>query len=145
GRSGGRGVSLHRTGALRAARRRKRDFRPRRAGAGSLSRPLCRAWRAHRRHRRPPGLDCHRAPHRPCATGRPDRSLRRHRRHLRADMPLLSQLSFGAPLVLLGLLVLPVLWWLLRVTPPSPRPIAFPPLRLLRGLVNDEETPANTP
>ncbi len=30
----------------------------------------------------------------------------------------LSQLTFGAPLVLAALAVLPVLYWLLRVTPP---------------------------
>jgi hypothetical protein len=58
---------------------------------------------------------------------------------------LLSQLSFGAPLVLAGLAVLPVLWWLLKVTPPQPRRIAFPPLRLLLGLRNEEQTPAHTP
>ena len=60
-------------------------------------------------------------------------------------MGLLSQLSFGAPWLLLGLLALPAIWLLLRVTPPSPRPQRFPPLRLLRGLINEEETPARTP
>ncbi|HEY4112930.1 MAG TPA: DUF4159 domain-containing protein [Rhizomicrobium sp.] len=54
-------------------------------------------------------------------------------------------LSFAAPLILLGLLALPAIWWLLRVTPPSPRRVAFPPLRLLRGLIAAEETPARTP
>ena len=44
------------------------------------------------------------------------------------------QLSFGAPLVLAALIALPLLWWLLRVTPPLPRRTVFPPLRLLRGL-----------
>ena len=58
---------------------------------------------------------------------------------------LFSQLSFGAPWVLAGLLVLPLLWWLLKVTPPQPRRIAFPPLRLLLGLKNEEQTPAHTP
>jgi hypothetical protein len=58
---------------------------------------------------------------------------------------LFSQLSFGAPWVLAGLLALPVLWWLLKVTPPQPRRIAFPPLRLLLGLRNEEQTPAHTP
>src|ERR1700744_1928738 len=58
---------------------------------------------------------------------------------------LFSQLSFGAPLVAAGLLVLPVLWWLLKVTPPQPRRIVFPPLRLLLGLRNEEQTPAHTP
>jgi hypothetical protein len=54
-------------------------------------------------------------------------------------------LSFAAPFILLGLLVLPAIWWLLRVTPPSPRRVAFPPLRLLHGLTAAEETPARTP
>jgi hypothetical protein len=58
---------------------------------------------------------------------------------------LLSQLSFGTPWLLLGLLALPVIWLLLRVTPPTPRPQIFPPLRLLIGLTNEEETPARTP
>jgi hypothetical protein len=58
---------------------------------------------------------------------------------------MLSQLSFGAPWLLLGLLALPVIWLLLRVTPPAPRPQVFPPLRLLAGLINEEETPARTP
>ena len=41
---------------------------------------------------------------------------------------------FAAPWVLLALPALPLLWWLLRVTPPAPRRIAFPALRLLRDL-----------
>ena len=60
-------------------------------------------------------------------------------------MELLSQISFGAPWLLTGLLALPVLWLLLRVTPPTPRKQKFPPLRLLLGLSNEEETPAKTP
>jgi hypothetical protein len=67
-------------------------------------------------------------------------------RSARPDLlSLFSQLSFGAPWVLAGLLGLPVLWWLLKVTPPQPRRIAFPPLRLLLGLRNEEQTPAHTP
>jgi hypothetical protein len=58
---------------------------------------------------------------------------------------LLSGLSFGAPWVLLALVALPVLWWLLRVTPPMPRRVVFPPLRLLLGLKDTKETPARTP
>ncbi len=54
-------------------------------------------------------------------------------------------LSFGTPLILAALLGLPVLWWLLRVTPPLPRRTLFPPLRLLRGLEDEEQTPAATP
>jgi len=53
--------------------------------------------------------------------------------------------SFAAPYILAGLAVLPAIWWLLRVTPPAPRRVAFPPLRLLRGLTASEQTPARTP
>jgi len=60
-------------------------------------------------------------------------------------MELLSGLSFGAPWILAALLVLPAIWWLLRVTPPLPRRVVFPPLRLLLGLTGEEETPAQTP
>lgn len=60
-------------------------------------------------------------------------------------MDLLSQLSFSAPWILAALAVLPAIWLLLRVTPPSPRRVVFPPLRLLLGLKGAEETPARTP
>ena len=58
-------------------------------------------------------------------------------------MLLLGPIGFTAPYVLLGLIVLPVLWWLLRVTPPPPKAIAFPAIRLLRDLVPPEETAAD--
>jgi hypothetical protein len=54
-------------------------------------------------------------------------------------------LAFAEPLVLLGLLSLPVLWWLLRLIPPQPRRIDFPPTRLLFDIVPKEETPSHTP
>jgi hypothetical protein len=54
-------------------------------------------------------------------------------------------LGFAQPLVLLGLLSLPVLWWLLRLIPPRPRRISFPPTRLLFEIAPKEETPARTP
>ena len=54
-------------------------------------------------------------------------------------------LSFAEPLLLLGLLSLPVLWWLLRVMPPRPRRIEFPPTRLLFDIKPKEETPSRTP
>src|ERR1700746_4144803 len=54
-------------------------------------------------------------------------------------------LSFAEPLLLLGLLSLPVLWWLLRVMPPRPRRIEFPPTRLLFDIAQREETPSRTP
>ncbi len=52
---------------------------------------------------------------------------------------------FAAPWVLLALPALPLLWWLLRVTPPAPRSESFPAIRLLLGLHATEETPARTP
>jgi len=54
-------------------------------------------------------------------------------------------LSFAEPVLLLGLLSLPVLWWLLRVMPPRPRRIEFPPTRLLFEIAPKEETPSHTP
>ncbi len=54
-------------------------------------------------------------------------------------------LGFAEPLVLVGLLTLPVLWWLLRLIPPRPRRIDFPPTRLLLEISPKEETPARTP
>jgi hypothetical protein len=57
----------------------------------------------------------------------------------------LGSLAFVSPWLLLGLGGLPIIWWLLRVTPPAPRRIAFPAIRLLLGLVPREETPARTP
>jgi hypothetical protein len=52
---------------------------------------------------------------------------------------------FVTPWVLIGLLALPLLWWLLRVTPPAPRSEIFPAIRFLLGLNATEETPARTP
>jgi len=54
-------------------------------------------------------------------------------------------LGFAEPLVLIGLLTLPVLWWLLRLIPPRPRRIDFPPTRLLLEIAPKDETPARTP
>src|SRR5271167_3811354 len=54
-------------------------------------------------------------------------------------------IGFAQPLVLIGLLTLPVLWWLLRLIPPRPRRIDFPPTRLLLQIAPKEETPARTP
>jgi hypothetical protein len=54
-------------------------------------------------------------------------------------------LTFGVHWVLLALTALPLLWWLLRITPPAPRRELFPAIRLLLGLRPPEETPARTP
>jgi hypothetical protein len=57
----------------------------------------------------------------------------------------LGSLAFASPWLLVALAALPIIWWLLRVTPPAPRRVAFPAIRLLLGLVPREETPAHTP
>ncbi|HUO54568.1 MAG TPA: BatA domain-containing protein, partial [Rhodoblastus sp.] len=59
-------------------------------------------------------------------------------------MSLLS-LSFTAPWVLLALAGAPLLYLLLRVTPPPPQRIAFPPLKLILDLKKPDATPARTP
>ncbi len=57
----------------------------------------------------------------------------------------LGSFAFASPWLLAALAALPVIWWLLRITPPAPRRIAFPAIRLLLGLTPREETPARTP
>jgi hypothetical protein len=54
-------------------------------------------------------------------------------------------MMFTAPTILIALALLPLLWWLLRATPPAPRAQSFPAIRLLLGLRPREETPARTP
>ncbi|MCB1438856.1 MAG: DUF4159 domain-containing protein [Nitratireductor sp.] len=54
-------------------------------------------------------------------------------------------LVFAYPLVLSALVLLPAIWFLLRLTPPKPREEVFPPLAILRRLVKREETPARSP
>jgi hypothetical protein len=54
-------------------------------------------------------------------------------------------ITFLAPVVLFGLLALPLVWWILRISPPKPREQIFPPLRILEGIQAEEETPAGTP
>src|SRR5690606_30774896 len=57
----------------------------------------------------------------------------------------LGPIAFLSPLLLAGLLALPLIWWLLRAIPPRPQRIAFPPTRILVGIENRERTPAKTP
>ena len=54
-------------------------------------------------------------------------------------------LAFAAPAVLVALAGLGALYYLLRVTPPTPRRTLFPPMRLLLGLAAKENEPARTP
>ena len=58
---------------------------------------------------------------------------------------ILGGLTFLSPWLLLALAGLPILWWLLRLTPPAPRRQSFPAIRLLFDLVPPEETPHRTP
>jgi hypothetical protein len=57
----------------------------------------------------------------------------------------LGPFLFLQPWALLGLLALPILWLLLRATPPEPKRFALPSLALMDDLKPDEETPARTP
>ena len=57
----------------------------------------------------------------------------------------IGSLAFLSPWVLTGLVALPVIWWLLRFTPPHPRRHRFPPFRLLLDLTRTEETPDRSP
>ena len=57
----------------------------------------------------------------------------------------LGPLAFLSPWVLLGLAALPVIWWLVRITPPAPREAWFPALRLYLGLKEEERSSARTP
>ncbi len=53
--------------------------------------------------------------------------------------------AFAYAPILFALLALPLIWLLLRVTPPKPKTESFPPTRLLLEIAPKEETPARTP
>ncbi|MFT6104897.1 MAG: hypothetical protein ACJA1E_001323 [Paracoccaceae bacterium] len=57
----------------------------------------------------------------------------------------LGPIGFTAPLLLLVLLALPVLWLVLRAVPPAPIRRRFPGVALLLGLSDDETTTDRTP
>jgi hypothetical protein len=57
----------------------------------------------------------------------------------------LGALAFANPWMLTALMGLPVLWLLLRITPPAPRVQRFPAIRLLYRLQSTEETPDSAP
>ncbi|MFT5870262.1 MAG: hypothetical protein ACI8TF_002384 [Paracoccaceae bacterium] len=58
---------------------------------------------------------------------------------------MIGSLAFGAPLLLVGLLALPILWWLLRAVPPAPIRRRFPGVMLLLGLKDDDSQTNKTP
>lgn len=57
----------------------------------------------------------------------------------------LGSLVFLNPWLLAGLAALPILWWLLRAVPPSPRRQTFAGVRLLLGLEDEERQTHKTP
>lgn len=57
----------------------------------------------------------------------------------------LGPILFSAPLALLALIGLPLLWFILRATPPQPRTADLPSLVLFEDLAHREETPDKTP
>ncbi|MEM8799720.1 MAG: DUF4159 domain-containing protein [Pseudomonadota bacterium] len=56
-----------------------------------------------------------------------------------------AAIAFSAPFVLLGLLALPLVYWLVRAVPPQPRRAAFPPVELIKDLPEVESPPSTTP
>ncbi len=58
---------------------------------------------------------------------------------------MIGSLGFLSPWLLVALAALPLIWLILRLTPPRPRQLAFPPTRILLGLDDRERTPARTP
>jgi hypothetical protein len=58
---------------------------------------------------------------------------------------MIDALGFLSPWMLVALAALPVIWLILRLTPPRPRLVPFPPTRLLMELEDKERTPARTP
>lgn len=57
----------------------------------------------------------------------------------------LGPVLFAAPYALIFLLGLPLLWFVLRATPPQPRTADLPSLALFEDLAHREETPDKTP
>ncbi|MCI4665695.1 MAG: DUF4159 domain-containing protein [Neomegalonema sp.] len=57
----------------------------------------------------------------------------------------LGTIGFLQPLFLVGLAALPLIWLLMRATPPRPRVERFPGVRVLLGLEDRERTPERTP
>lgn len=58
---------------------------------------------------------------------------------------LLSNILIVNPLILTAIAALPILWFLLRVTPPAPKLVQFPATRFLKDLIPENVTPSKTP
>ena len=57
----------------------------------------------------------------------------------------MGSLLFSAPLLLSALVILPGLWWLLRLLPPQAQIIHYPPLEIIMGVKRDQSEPRRTP
>ncbi|WP_018632578.1 DUF4159 domain-containing protein [Neomegalonema perideroedes] len=57
----------------------------------------------------------------------------------------IGSLAFLNPWLLAALAALPILWWLLRATPPAPLRERFPGVAILLGVEPPEKTPKRTP
>ena len=60
-------------------------------------------------------------------------------------MSWLIPLSAGHPLAFIALVLLPLIWWLLKVMPPKPDLEIFPPLKTLAKVLKNDNTPHKTP
>jgi Domain of unknown function (DUF4159)/Aerotolerance regulator N-terminal len=60
-------------------------------------------------------------------------------------MWIIGPVGFASPLILLGLIILPILWLLLRAVPPAPIRRRFPGVALLLGLTDEEVETDKTP
>ncbi|MGQ0527097.1 MAG: DUF4159 domain-containing protein [Alphaproteobacteria bacterium] len=60
-------------------------------------------------------------------------------------MPFFPDLVFLNPWLLVTLTALPLLWLVLRITPPAPRRIKLPTVRFLEGLIAERQTASRTP
>lgn len=60
-------------------------------------------------------------------------------------MMTIGGIAFLSPWILAGLASLPVLWWLLRAIPPSPKTQIFAGVRLLLGIEDEERQADKTP
>lgn len=60
-------------------------------------------------------------------------------------LAILSNILIVNPLILTALAALPILWFLLRVTPPAPKLVEFPATRFLIDLIPNKVSPSKTP
>nr|MBC8242660.1 BatA domain-containing protein [Alphaproteobacteria bacterium] len=60
-------------------------------------------------------------------------------------MTSLGALSFFTPWAFAGFAVLPLVWWIVRLTPPRPRRVRFPAIRLLAQVTTGQQTSQSYP